>query len=238
VKFRNVLAALIFLVLPFSLRAYSQGFEISPVLIELAAQDRAEQVVLKNRTRRAISFDLAMRLWTQKDGEDILEDTDGLIISPPALTMKPGEVRTIRILRTVPADETNEISYRLILEEIPLKENKVPGRATLALVISIPLFAQPLRPSSPDFRVTLTKQPAAKGGFQLTLVNSGKSHARVLEAQPISSGKPLSDPLSLVGYALPGTTKSWEIAASGLAGADALRVGLPGGETKLLPLPR
>ena len=216
---------------------HAQGLEIAPVFIELGARDRAEQIVLKNRNARAISFDLTMRQWSQKDGDDVLTATDIFIVSPPVITMKPGETRTVRILRTEPPDEAFELSYRLILEEIPLKENKVPGRTPLALVISIPLFAEPLVASAPDFLVTLAKD-AGKTKYLLTVNNMGKSHARILIAQPMAAGKALNDPLPMVGYALIGHTRSWEISNSQLAGADALRVVLPGGEVRTLPVPQ
>jgi len=233
--FRLLIASAL-LALCFFNTAFSQGLEISPVLIELAAQDRTEQIVLKNRSKRSISFDVGMRHWSQKDGEDVLVATDVFIVSPPALTMKPGDSRTIRLLRTEPADELQESSFRLILEEIPLKENKVQGRPVVALVLSIPLFAEAQKASAPDFRVSLVKS-ADGNKHVLTVNNQGKIHARILSAQPMAAGKALNEAVSLIGYALPGNTRSWEISAHQISGADALKLILPGGEVRTLPLP-
>ena len=227
--------ALILLTLFFLGKASSQGLEVAPVLIELAARDRAEQVVLKNRTSKAMSFGLSMQLWSQRDGEDVLTATEVFVVSPPAVTLKPGETRTIRLLRTEPPDDVMESSYRLILEEIPLKENKVPGRPTLTLVLSIPLFAAPLVESAPDFRVAL-KKDVSKRQQILTVNNLGKIRAQILSAQLLALGKPLNDPLPLIGYALPGQSRSWEISNDQLVGADAIKIALPGGDVRTLPI--
>ena len=232
-----MLIASTLLALFFFQTSHAQGLEISPVFLELGARDRAEQMVLKNRSARAISFEMSIRQWSQKDGVDVLVPTDIFIVSPPVVTIKPGETRTVRMLRIEPPDDALELSYRLILEEIPLAENRTPGRTPVALVISIPFFAEALRPPPPEFLVTLVKD-ANKTKYVLKVNNLGQSHARILIAQPTAAGKELNEPLPMVGYALVGQSRSWDINLAQLAGADALRVVLPRGEIRTLSVPQ
>ena len=231
----RILMASVWLALFFFRSAYAQGLEISPVLIEIGAKDRAEQIVLKNRMKRSISFDLNMRQWSQKNGEEILVATEDFIVSPPVLTIKAGDSRTVRIMRTEPPDEVMQTTYRLILEEIPLKENTIRGKPNLTVALSIPVFADAAVASPPDFRVTLNKN-TDRGIYVLTVNNLGKTHARIVSAQPLTNGKPRQEGIPLNGYALPGQTRSWEISDAQLVDADALRIALPGGEVRTMSL--
>lgn len=56
--------------------------------------------------------------WSQSDYGDKLAASQGLVISPPMLTLAPGGRQLIRVIRTGPPPATED-AYRLSINELP-----------------------------------------------------------------------------------------------------------------------
>ena len=89
--------------------------------------------------------------WTQKNGQDVLEKTSNVIISPPLLTVSNGGNGVVRVVRTNSAPVSGEETYRILLDEVPSRE-KLQG-AGVRIVIRQPDY--PHISSKPDQDVAI-----------------------------------------------------------------------------------
>lgn len=214
---------------------HSTGFSVSPVVFEFAASDRADVMTVSSSVDQRKAFEIAVFMWTQVHGQDVLEPTEDFIVTPPAFNLAARESRTIRILRTEPAPVTGETRYRLVLKEIPLFENYVQRALNVSLTISVPIFVLPVQPVQPKFDISFARI-GASDDYMLKLANRGDTHGKVLSAQPLRDGIPVGEPLTMPGYALPGNERVWQVKRSDLKGANALSLGLPYGVKQTLKL--
>src|SRR5690606_27632881 len=81
--------------------------------------------------------------WTQVDGQDVLEATRDLAISPPMLEVASGGEQLVRVVRLGPAPAATEASYRVVVDELPVAAvDAADGGEGLRFVLrySIPVF--------------------------------------------------------------------------------------------------
>ena len=232
---RNLTRAAVLVVAFVSLGALATGFSASPVSFEFEPKDRADVITIVSNTAQQKAFELVILRWKQLDGTDIYEPTDDFFVTPPSFQLGPNEARTVRLLRAQIADESDEITYRLFVREIPLWQNHIKGQMNLSIELSIPVFMKAAKPSPSALNVQIS---TANEGTRkrLTLSNTGRTHGKVIQAQPLLRGEPTGKPLGINGYALPGNSKSWEINSDQLEAADGLLVTLSNGMSKTLPL--
>src|SRR3569623_1855090 len=120
--------------------ASAQTIGISPVGLNLAADQRIATVQLTNRGTEDAAIQVRWFAWSQPDGADALTPTPDLLASPPLAKIAPGQTQTVRILLKA-APTNSEAAYRLLFDQIPTAP--AAGGVRVALRISIPLFAQP-----------------------------------------------------------------------------------------------
>ena len=181
------------------------------------------------------AFELVVVRWQQINGIDVFEPTEDFFVTPPAFQLAPNEARSVRILRAQVPHETDEMTYRIFVKEIPLWQNHIKGHMNLSIQLSIPLFMKAIRPLPSVLDVQMGS--ADDGRKQrITLNNLGRSHGKISLAQPMAKGVPLGKPLNIHGYALPGNSKSWEVDNGQFADAEELLVTMPNGYSKKLPL--
>ena len=78
--------------------------------------------------------------------------TDDIILNPPVFTVAPGKTRFMRLGLRTANHGTAELTYRLILQEVPKAEGPSDGAAVRTILrISIPIFAVPKRSRSPEW---------------------------------------------------------------------------------------
>jgi len=149
-------------------------------------------------------------LWEQVDGEDRLTPTRDLLVSPAVFTLPAKGSQLVRVaLRNPPADTRRELSYRLILQEVPQKANPEFTGLQVALRLSIPVFVANEGTTGP----AIDWSAATSGeGLTLTAKNSGDVHTRIhgfSVAPAVGDGKPLVQPVG--SYILPGQARSWSL---------------------------
>ena len=102
-----------------SMPAHAGSFSISPIRLDLVRWPRTAALTVRNDEREAL-VQAEVMLWEQVDGEDRLTPTRDLLVSPAVFTLPPNGSQLVRVaLRSLPADVTRELSYRLILQEVP-----------------------------------------------------------------------------------------------------------------------
>src|SRR5690606_41692519 len=79
----------------------------------------------------------------QRHNEHVLEPRREVLLAPPIFTIPPGETQTLRIgLRRSP-DPNQQLSYRLLLHELPPPLPEGFQGLRMAMRMSLPVFVTP-----------------------------------------------------------------------------------------------
>ena len=123
-------------------------------------------------------------------------------------TLPPRGTQLVRVALRGSPDPTRELSYRVILQEVPPEASPDFTGLRVALRLSIPVFVAPTTPAKPDLAWSATHD--ASGAIVLRADNNGGAHARVLglTLTPESgTGPVLQD--TVATYVLPGQFRTW-----------------------------
>ncbi|WP_183028008.1 molecular chaperone [Variovorax sp. UMC13] len=211
---------------------HAASLQVAPVTLTLPPRQNADGLWLSNNGDAPLQAQVRIYRWTQVEGEDRLEPTRDLTLSPPMLQVGAGERQLVRVIRLGPPPDSIEASYRVIVDELPVPvAADTPPRPGLDFVLrySLPIFLRPLsdadRATPPPPMAALTATLVDDGGqTQLQLENRGSGHVQLADLVFIdAAGKRLVLRQGLVGYVLPGGVKRWPVSAPG--GAEAARRG-------------
>ncbi|MBL8512519.1 MAG: molecular chaperone [Betaproteobacteria bacterium] len=155
-------------------------FSVTPVRIFMTPKDRAIAVTLSNEGDQPVALQAELNVWTQgADGTDVLTPTDDLVLSPPIIKLAPKAKQVVRLASLKPADASKQLTYRLIVREIP--EAATPGKSIqvpVALALSMPVFITPA-PAARNVACGVER----KGNDTLAVCkNSGTAYAQIREA--------------------------------------------------------
>lgn len=179
----------------FAISAHAANFGVSPLSVDLNAQQRSSVVTVSNDDSKPVSLRVRLMRWTQaSDGSDAYEASDDLVFFPKRLELKPGEQKIIRAGMSSAA-VTSERAYRLFIEELPPVELPTDGQTKLSVLLTfaLPIFVAP-SPGKADLGVQLAEL-SADGKLTLTINNKGSSRARISRVLN-EDASPLADNLS------------------------------------------
>lgn len=199
--------------------ARAGSISVSPVRADLDHRNRIASLTLRNGGTEPTVVQLQPMIWRQANGQDVLEPTRDLLATPPIFTLAPGATQIVRVgLRREP-DAARELSFRLILQEVPPPPK--PGFAGLrvALKLSVPVFVAPAGKAAPALRWALVSDGA---GQRLRVVNDGNAHARVGSLVLTSRTGETVGPVEVGVYVLPGQWR--ELKVPGAPAGGGLRV--------------
>lgn len=200
--------------------AQAAGLRLSPLRLDLSAQQTATQVELSNLSSAPVAVQVKAFRWRQQQGQDIYEPTKDIFFAPPIVTV-PGQGKTVvrfRLRAAIPKDQ--EGTYRIYFQEVPAANESATGAGmTFRVRFGVPLFVSPSKPAKPGLAVNIAQEPER---LRLTLENTGVTHLKIqgvdLFAAAVNSEKPDQAPLasathSLRGanYLLPGSRHEWEL---------------------------
>lgn len=192
--------------------ATAAGLQVTPVSLNLQPSQRAQGIWLSNSGNSPVNAQVRVFHWRQNGYSDQLTASQGLVISPPMLTLPPGGRQLIRVIRTGPP-ATVEDAYRLSINELPPSTMK---KNTLQFVLhySVPVFIQP--PNTTDTFAKLRWQiQRSDGHVYLEVDNQGDGHAQLSEVSVITAaGSRKNITPGLLGYVLPGSTMRWTLPTS------------------------
>lgn len=196
----------------FSGYAAASGLQVTPVTLTLEQTQRAEGIWLSNSGDNPINAQVRVFRWSQSSYKDQLAASQGLVISPPMLTIPPGGKQLIRVIRTGSPAKVED-AYRLSINELPQSAAK-KNNLQFVLHYSVPVFIQP--PGVTDTYAKLQWQiQHSDGRAWLEVSNQGDGHAQLSEVNIISaSGSRRNITPGLLGYVLPGSTMRWPLPAS------------------------
>jgi fimbrial chaperone protein len=208
--FRRAVAA-IALILALTAPGKAASLRVAPVLLDLPTPQHAASVNVWNDGAAAINVQVRVMRWRQQNGEDILEATDDVVVSPPISQLAPGAENLIRVVRVAKTPVAGEESYRLLVDELPDPASARGGAVALVLRHSIPVF---FGLGGSTASVAWHAAPEA-GGIRLTADNAGGRRLRVANLKLAHGNRVLASRDGLVGYVLSGQSASWLIPVSG-----------------------
>ncbi len=182
-------ARMLFLALP----ACAGSFSIDPVRIRLSEAQTSAVMRVENRGDAAITVQLQAMSWSQSDNRDQLAISRELLATPQVFRLRPGQVQVVRVALLRPVDAKRELSYRLLLDEVPPAPAKDFRGLQMALRISMPVFVQPREAAVGNLVATVIDR---NGQRQLRLSNPGLAHLQLtgLSLQSLPSAAISSPP--------------------------------------------
>jgi fimbrial chaperone protein len=200
--------------------ASASTFNISPIRAELAAGHRTEALTITNAEDNPVVVQIRVVRWSQTNGIEDLVDTRELLATPPVLQIPANSQQIIRVALRRDPDPAQELTYRVIFEEVPQAAPKDFTGLRVALRLSIPIFVAPAHGKA-NADLAWASRWLPNGQLELAATNNGSGHLQItdFEAQFPGSLMPLRGVTSK--YVLPGSRISWTLTPP----ADAIRQG-------------
>jgi fimbrial chaperone protein len=196
-------------------------FSVTPVRIYMTPRDRAVAVTITNEGDTPVVLQADLNNWSQKaDGTDELTLTEDLILAPPIIKLAPKAKQVVRLALLKPADASRQLTYRMILREIPealASQDKV--QVPIALALSMPVF---ITPPPAARKISCTPQ---RDGQTITIqcANSGSAYAQVREIL-LKRGENVEARFEGGVYILPGARKPHPLKADRAIAAGAAQL--------------
>ena len=190
--------------------AGASTFGVTPIRADLTTSQRMAVITLTNSDAKSVVIQVQVEKWTQVNGVERLEYTREISATPPVLEVPAGAEQVIRVaLRRAP-DESQELTYRVIFQEMLQEAPKNFIGLQVALRLSVPVFVAPSA-GKPMSKLHWDVQAGAAGEIILGVLNEGTAHTQVSDlALDLPAGAP---PLvsNIAKYVLAGSRMSWTL---------------------------
>jgi fimbrial chaperone protein len=190
-------------------QANAMALRVAPTLLNIKAPASAAQITLRNTQDRPLNVQLRVFRWSQHNGEEHLEPTNDVAVSPPITVLNPGTEYIARILRISHEPIRGEESYRLLVDEIPDRSSKENGTVSFVLRQSIPIFFTPAESLQPHIDWSADFENKF---IIVTARNNGGKRQRIAKFTiKDESGATLVQRTGLFGYVLAGSEARWKL---------------------------
>ena len=191
-------------------QSHAGQFSVSPVRIQMTARDRATAITLTNEGDSELVMQADIYQWKQKpDGQDDLQLSEDLILSPPILKLQPGSRQVVRLASLRPEPSGEQQTYRLIVREIP--ETQVTEGAVklqIAMAFSLPVF---ISPPGAKRELLCTTERGETNSIRAFCENQGTAYAQPLEFVLKGADGAKLATREAGGYVLPGIRRGFEL---------------------------
>ena len=206
--------------------ARAANLQISPVTINMRAEQTAAGITLQNLGDAPLFGQVRVFLWDQANGEEALSPTQELVASPPIVEIAANGRQTIRLVRTQAASAQQERTYRVLIDEVGRDDDPARSGVDIRLRYSVPVFVLPTGAAGKE---VLDWQVYRKDGeWMLRVQNSGNFHAQIGSLTLTNpAGKSFVISNGLFGYVLAGRMRVWRLPVpkdAALEGALAIAV--------------
>jgi fimbrial chaperone protein len=210
------------------LEAGAASLQISPVMITLRAGQGATGINMQNMGETPVYGQVRVFLWDQNNAEDVLTPTQEVVASPPILQIGPKSSQIIRLVRRSEQLPSRELSYRILIDEIPRDGEGPASGVDIRLRYSVPMFVLPADDRlAPSLAWSVYRKD---DHWWLRVRNSGTQRAQIgaLELRN-AAGKNFVIAEGLFGYVLAGRLREWRLpvpSESDLAGTLAVKANI------------
>lgn len=214
---RRIVGAALVLAAAWSYPLQSAVLQLAPIPIEVEAPQAAAVLSLGNRASAEVALQIRVFRWSQVNGEDKLDPTQDLAVSPPIAVVPAGQTLTVRVVRLAKEAPTAEETYRIWVDELPAGKAKPSGNQLRILMrYSVPAFFEPPAPASAPAALSW-RLSHSKKGWLLSASNPGARRVRISGLQlrsPDGTLKALPAGGELSGYVLAGQQMLWPLKLS------------------------
>lgn len=204
----------------------SASFNVNPIGFDLSAEQSSGVLQVKNTGDEPVRIQVSAVDWSTDGREEVLTDTDALILNPPIFAVGPEQTQFLRFGVRHPVNSAIEKTYRLLIEEVPPSGPQAPGIKTL-LRVSIPVF---IAPQKKQEKISWQLKQKAKN-LLLTAVNDGNVHTKIARIQLRDDDSNEDLQIRAPAYVLPGQHKEWSLATGKIrAGKVRLHIQTDKGE--------
>ncbi|ORM66288.1 molecular chaperone [Pantoea rodasii] len=186
---------------------------IWPIDPAINPDDKASELWLENRGNTTTMMQVRIFNWLQVNGQEQYQTQQQVVASPPMVRLEPGQRQLVRLIKQGPPEAGREMSYRVVLDEIPTPRTPGENQAglTFQMRYSVPLFVYGSGVTSDSAKPQLSWQQVDSGGKRwLQLTNRGNGHARL--SNVTIGGRRLGN--GLFGYVLANSSNRWPLTSS------------------------
>lgn len=214
-RFSRIGAVLGLALLTLAQPALAASLQVSPVTLLFQPGQPALGITLRNTGDAPLTGQVRVFAWSQDGKDDKLDPVQTLVASPPMVVIPPQGEQLVRVVRTSRQPADHEITYRLLIDELPPPQEAstaagVSGGVNFRLRYSIPVFV-PMAgaPAEPRLSWTLKQHD---GAWFLGATNQGATHAQLSVVKLSGAGGASFEVSSgLMGYALAGSGREWRL---------------------------
>jgi fimbrial chaperone protein len=199
--------------------AAAQSLQIAPLMIDLPPNAASSVLTLQTDSREGVAVQARVFRWSQASGEDKLEKTEDVVVSPPVLTIRNGTPSTLRLVRIAKTPAAGEETYRVVIDELPNRKKLQAGTVALTVRQSLPVFfaGDDVRPGSLVWKVA-----GRNGKLVLEATNAGQRRVKLVKLAVTDGASRDLVKNGGLAYVLGGQTKTWEL--SGAAAGKTLTI--------------
>lgn len=183
-------------------------FSISPLRIELDRKQSIGVLTIHNDEDVPLLIQTQVVAWSQENNEEKYLDTHDLLVTPPVVQLAPNAEQIVRVAIRHVEILDSELHYRLILSEVPQKNEKNLNGLSVALRMSIPIFIAPAASAHAD--LNWTAHWLDDGSLQVNASNQGKAHIQISDFDVQFDGTH-SVKVNPSRYVLPGSQITWTV---------------------------
>ncbi|MDI9276719.1 molecular chaperone [Pantoea sp. EABMAA-21] len=186
---------------------------IWPIDPTINPDDKASELWLENRGNATTMMQVRIFSWLQVGGQEQYQTQQQVVASPPMVRLEPGQKQLVRLIKQGAPEAGREMSYRVVLDEIPTPRTPGENQAglTFQMRYSVPLFVYGNGVTSDSAKPHLSWQQVDSGGKRwLELTNRGNGHARL--SNVTIGGRRLGN--GLFGYVLANSSNRWPLTSS------------------------
>jgi fimbrial chaperone protein len=186
---------------------------VSPVRVTLSDSQKIASLSVRNDGAEPVTMQMEVLSWSQREGNAVFAATRELLANPPIFTIPAGGSQLVRVgLRRAP-DAQRELTYRVILQELPPPPNPDLTGARMTLRISLPVFVSPEIEAKPVLLWQAVR--TSQGALKISLSNNGNGHIQIknFKLSLLDSAQPWVTQQSS-DYVLAGQSRDWIVLAS------------------------
>lgn len=186
---------------------------IWPIDPAINPDEKASELWLENRGNTTTMMQVRIFSWLQVGGQEQYQTQQQVVASPPMVRLEPGQKQLVRLIKQGAPQAGREMSYRVVLDEIPTPRTPGENQAglTFQMRYSVPLFVYGNGVTSDSAKPQLSWQQVDSGGKRwLELTNRGNGHARL--SNVTIGGRRLGN--GLFGYVLANSSNRWPLTSS------------------------
>jgi fimbrial chaperone protein len=169
-----------------SLTAAAGSLQVGPIRVDLSPRHPVGVVEVLNTGDAATLTQIDTLVWSQNGGEESLDPTPDLIVTPLIFSLEPGQAQKLRIGLRESSPAGAERSYRIVIAEV--NQPTAPSSGVhFAVRISIPIFA-----TGGDFGaapviktpvLTWSARPGEPGCERIVVANDSERHDHIMHAE-------------------------------------------------------